>query len=136
MKESDFLIIGSGVAGLSLALDLAQHGSVNVVTKTEPSDSNTNLAQGGIAGVLDSSDSFALHVEDTIRSGMGLCRRDVVEAVVSEGPDRIRELMNRGHTIQFALGPYGGYQAIMKHPEYGVYIGASESRKDGQAAGY
>jgi gamma-glutamyltranspeptidase/glutathione hydrolase len=48
----------------------------------------------------------------------------------------IRDLMNRGHKIQFALGPYGGYQAIMRHPEYGVYIGASESRKDGQAAGY
>ena len=48
----------------------------------------------------------------------------------------IRELMERGHTIEYAHGPYGGYQAIMKHPEYGVYIGASESRKDGQAAGY
>ena len=48
----------------------------------------------------------------------------------------IRELMKRGHNIEYAHGPYGGYQAIMKHPEYGVYIGASESRKDGQAAGY
>jgi len=96
VKTSDFLIIGSGIAGLSLALRLANHGRVNMVTKRNPADSNTNLAQGGIASVFDSNDSFELHIEDTLRAGGGLCREDVVDLVVREGPDRIRDLIALG----------------------------------------
>lgn len=96
MEQSDFLIIGSGVAGLSLALGLADHGSVYIVTKKDLVDSNTNLAQGGIASVLGPTDSFELHIEDTLRAGDGLCRREIVEMVVRDGPARIRNLQELG----------------------------------------
>jgi L-aspartate oxidase len=96
VKTSDFLIIGTGVAGLSLALRLAAYGRVNIVTKLDPADSATRLAQGGIAAVFDADDSFDLHIEDTIEAGAGLCRRDVVEFVVREGPQRIRDLISLG----------------------------------------
>ena len=114
MKSSDFLIIGSGIAGLSLALRLAEHGRVNVVTKCDPSDSNTNKAQGGIAAVVDPGDSFDLHIEDTLRAGAGLCREDVVEFVVREGPDRIRDLIALGVPFsredgELDLGLEGGH---------------------------
>ncbi len=94
--ESDFLIIGSGIAGLSFALKVAQRGTVALVTKKEAMESNTNLAQGGIAAVFGGLDSFDLHIEDTLKAGDGLCHRDVVEMVVQEGPDRIRELVDLG----------------------------------------
>ena len=94
--ESDFLIIGSGIAGLSFALKVAQQGTVALVTKKEAMESNTNLAQGGIAAVFGGLDSFDLHIEDTLKAGDGLCNRDVVEMVVQEGPDRIRELVELG----------------------------------------
>ena len=114
MKEFDFLIIGSGVAGLSLALNLAEVGTVGIVTKRAPSDSNTNMAQGGIAGVLDPSDSFASHIADTLNAGAGLCRREVVEFVVREGPDRIRDLVQLGVPFtadgsRLSLGLEGGH---------------------------
>jgi L-aspartate oxidase len=94
--ESDFLIIGSGIAGLSFALKVAQRGTVALVTKKEAMESSTNLAQGGIAAVFGGLDSFDLHIEDTLKAGDGLCNRDVVEMVVQEGPDRIRELVDLG----------------------------------------
>lgn len=94
--ESDFLIIGSGIAGLSFALKVAQQGTVALVTKKEAMESNTNLAQGGIAAVFGGMDSFDLHIDDTLKAGDGLCNRDVVEMVVQEGPDRIRELVDLG----------------------------------------
>ena len=72
--ETDFLIIGSGVAGLTLALELAQHGEVTVITKRSRTDSATNYAQGGIAAVLDPADSFDAHVKDTLGTGGGLSR--------------------------------------------------------------
>lgn len=114
MKESDYLIIGSGVAGLSLALGLAPSGSVSLVTKKSPADSSTNLAQGGIASVLDPHDSFDLHIGDTLASGVGLCRPGVVEAVVREGPDRIDDLRTLGVPFTsdsggFDLGLEGGH---------------------------
>lgn len=114
MRQSDFLIIGSGVAGLSLALNLAGRGRVHVVTKKELADSNTNLAQGGIAAVFDPGDSFDLHVRDTLEAGAGLCRRDVVDLVVREGPARIRDLMTIGVAFtteddHLALGLEGGH---------------------------
>jgi L-aspartate oxidase len=112
--QSDFLIIGSGVAGLSLALNLADRGSVVVVTKKDLADSNTNYAQGGVASVVGDDDSLALHVEDTLQSGAGLCRRDIVEMVVREGPDRIRDLRSLGVAFttdggRLQLGLEGGH---------------------------
>ncbi|MEK7747346.1 MAG: FAD-dependent oxidoreductase, partial [Elusimicrobiota bacterium] len=83
--DSDFLVIGSGIAGLSAALKLAKLGEVQVVTKKEAMDSNTNYAQGGIAAVMGAQDSFRSHMADTLKAGAGLCRRAVVRSVVSEG---------------------------------------------------
>jgi L-aspartate oxidase len=94
--ETDFFIIGSGIAGLSFALKVADFGSVVLVTKKEAVESNTNRAQGGIASVFGSLDSFDLHIQDTLAAGDGLCHRDVVEMVVKEGPDKIRELIALG----------------------------------------
>src|SRR5882757_200593 len=96
MKQYDFLVVGSGIAGLTFALKAAQHGSVAVVTKRKGADSNTAWAQGGIACVTSDEDSFELHVRDTITSGAGLCDEAVVRTIVNEGPERIRELMNLG----------------------------------------
>ena len=94
--KTDFLIIGSGIAGLTFALKVAQVGTVALVTKKEIMDSSTKLAQGGIASVFGKLDSFNLHIQDTLASGDGLCNRDVVEMVVRSGPDRIRELIDLG----------------------------------------
>lgn len=116
MVKVDYLIIGSGVAGLSYALAVAEHGSVAVVTKKETVESNTNYAQGGIAAVMDPADSFQSHVRDTIEAGAGLCDPDVVEFVVREGPQRIRELMELGADFtrrngRLHLGREGGHSA-------------------------
>ena len=100
--KTDFLIIGSGIAGLMYALKVADSGTVAIVTKKQAVDSNTNLAQGGIASVFDNTDSFALHIQDTLASGDGLCNPDVVRQVVSGGPERIRELLDIG--VQFSTG--------------------------------
>jgi L-aspartate oxidase len=94
--ECDYLVLGSGVAGLSFALEAARHGRVTMVTKRSRTDSATNWAQGGIAAVLDPKDSFEAHVRDTLGTGGGLSHRDIVEMVVRGGPDRIRELMELG----------------------------------------
>jgi len=99
--KTDFLVIGSGVAGLTFALKVAQHGTVALVTKKGIMDSNTARAQGGIASVFGKLDSFDLHIEDTLASGDGLCNREVVEMVVKGGPERIRELIDLG--VQFNL---------------------------------
>src|SRR5437879_7661877 len=96
MKEYDFAIIGSGIAGLSFALKSARHGSVAVITKRKGADTNTAWAQGGVACVTSDEDSFELHVRDTLDAGAGLCDENVVRTMVSEGPERIRELMELG----------------------------------------
>ncbi|MEM1115620.1 MAG: L-aspartate oxidase [Bacteroidota bacterium] len=101
----DFLVIGSGVAGLSFALRAADHGTVCVVTKKESAESNTNYAQGGIAAVMDPLDSVEDHVRDTLVAGAGLCHEDVVRMVVTEGPERIRDLIDLG--AQFDRDPDG-----------------------------
>jgi L-aspartate oxidase len=93
--DCDYLVIGSGVAGLTFALQAADHGRVTVVTKARAEESNTSYAQGGVASVLDPDDSFDKHIEDTLRAGAGLCRRETVEIAVREGPARLRELMER-----------------------------------------
>ncbi len=94
--EVDFLVIGSGIGGLTFALKVADHGHVAVVTKKEAMEASTNYAQGGIASVFGKYDSFDSHVRDTLKAGDGLCRRDVVEMVIKGGPERIRELMGWG----------------------------------------
>lgn len=96
MKQYDFVVIGSGIAGLSFALKAARHGSVAVITKRKGADSNTAWAQGGIACVTSDEDSFELHVSDTLDAGAGLCDEAVVRTIVTEGPERIRELMELG----------------------------------------
>jgi L-aspartate oxidase len=96
MKQYDFVVIGSGVAGLSLALNLAPHGSVAVVTKRQSADSNTAWAQGGVACVTSVEDSFDLHIEDTLSAGAGLCDDMAVRTIVKGGPAAVRELMRIG----------------------------------------
>jgi L-aspartate oxidase len=93
---SDYLIIGSGIAGLSLAIKLAQLGSVTVLSKRDFLDSNTSNAQGGIAAVVSKDDSFEQHTQDTLRAGAGLCHEDVVRLVVEAGPSCIEELAKWG----------------------------------------
>ncbi len=116
--ETDYLVIGSGLAGLTFALSAAQHGRVLVVTKKSPSESNTSWAQGGVAGVLDPADSPETHIEDTLRVGDGLCHRDVVERCVREAPIQIQRFateigvpFDRDAEGQFELGREGGHTA-------------------------
>jgi L-aspartate oxidase len=99
--KTDFLVIGSGVAGLSFALKVSAWGKVVVVTKREIEESNTKYAQGGIASVWSQEDTFDAHIQDTLVAGDGLCHSDVVEIVVKNGPDRIRDLINWG--VNFTL---------------------------------
>ena len=94
--EVDYLVIGSGLAGLTFALNVASNKRVALLTKKTRADANSSWAQGGIAGVLADNDSFELHVQDTLVAGAGLCHEDAVEVLVHEGPERIRELMNMG----------------------------------------
>ena len=94
--EKDFLVIGSGIAGLTFALKASQLGSVAIVSKDELAESATLYAQGGIASVMTDDDSFELHADDTIESGRGLCREDVVRIICREGPSHVRELINLG----------------------------------------
>jgi L-aspartate oxidase len=96
MKPFDFLVLGSGIAGLTFALKAAPHGRVAIITKKNRAESNTNYAQGGIAAVTSKEDSFELHVRDTLQAGAGLCKEDVVRTIVQEGPERIAELIELG----------------------------------------
>ena len=124
MIETNFLVIGSGVAGLTFAVKVAQKfpdKNVIIVTKSDEEESNTKYAQGGVAVVLDSeNDSFQKHIQDTLTAGDGLCDRSVVEMVIKEGPDRLRELMQWGANFDvddkgnLEFGKEGG------HSEYRV----------------
>jgi L-aspartate oxidase len=115
--KTDFLIIGSGIAGLSLAIKASKLGSVTVVTKKEKSEANTNYAQGGIAAVTDQTDSFEEHIQDTLACGAGLCNKEVVEFIVREAPPRIQELIDWGvnftkseaNPLMYDLGREGGH---------------------------
>lgn len=93
---SDFLVIGSGVAGLRAAIELASHGRVIIVTKDIPTESSTEYAQGGVAVALSDEDEVGIHFEDTIKAGDGLCKEDAVKVLVEEGPERILELIEWG----------------------------------------
>ena len=114
----DFLVLGSGIAGLSFAIKAADLGTVAIVTKKEKSDSNTNLAQGGIAAVFDKNDRFEFHIDDTLVCGAGLSREEVVRFVITDGPERIKELMQwgveftktkEGNASSLDLGREGGH---------------------------
>ena len=113
--QTDYLVIGSGIAGLYFALEAVEHGSVTIVTKKQASNTNTNLAQGGIAAVLGDDDSLEDHVEDTLRVGEGLCNQSIVEGVVEEGPAHVRKLAQLGVDFarsedgKFDLGREGGH---------------------------
>ena len=96
MKQFDYLVLGSGIAGLSFALKVAARGRVAILTKKNRAESNTNYAQGGIAAVTSKEDSFEMHVRDTLAAGAGLCREKVVRTIVEEGPARIAELIELG----------------------------------------
>jgi len=116
--QTDILIIGSGIAGLSFAIKAAELGTVAIVTKKEKFESSTNYAQGGIAAVQDDDDSFASHISDTLICGADLCKEEVVRFVVEEGPDRIKELVQWGveftrkeedGNFRYDLGREGGH---------------------------
>src|SRR6201996_9771006 len=96
MKRFDYLVLGSGIAGLSFALKAARLGRVAIVTKKSSADSNTNYAQGGIAAVTSKEDAVEMHVRDTLEAGAGLCNEAVVRTIVQEGPARIAELIDLG----------------------------------------
>lgn len=120
MRKVDFLVIGSGIAGLSFALKAAKHGKVLIVTKANEDESNTKYAQGGVAVVVDKTDSFDKHIQDTLIAGDGLCNKEVVEIVVKEGPERIQEIIDYG--INFDRNNDGDYDLAKEggHSEYRV----------------
>ncbi|HZX96916.1 MAG TPA: L-aspartate oxidase [Myxococcales bacterium] len=105
--QHDFLVVGTGVAGLSFALQAARHGSVAVLSKRGRGETNTAYAQGGIAAVLAPQDSFDQHVRDTLTAGAGLCREDAVRVTVTEGPARVRELIELGAEFTRDATPLG-----------------------------
>ncbi len=116
--ESDFLVIGGGIAGLMFALKAAEAGSVVVLTKASEADANTSYAQGGIASVWSVEDSFEAHIADTMRAGAGLCDRAAVETIVREGPLAVRDLIEigtrftkveQGDGNEYDLGREGGH---------------------------
>jgi L-aspartate oxidase len=117
MIKSDYLVIGSGISGLSFVLKAAKCGTVSLITKRKLFDSCTGRAQGGIACVTDKLDTFEEHVHDTLVSGAGLCNKEMVEKMVSEAPYRIKELVNFGvnftkrdeFSFEFDLGLEGGH---------------------------
>jgi L-aspartate oxidase len=116
-RKVDFLVIGSGIAGLSFALKAADHGKVLIVTKSNEDESNTKYAQGGVAAVVDKSDSFEQHIVDTQIAGDGLCDVEIVENVVREAPERINELISYGTSFDksdagvYDLAREGGHSA-------------------------
>ncbi|MCO5594785.1 hypothetical protein L7F22_048818 [Adiantum nelumboides] len=95
-KYFDFVVIGSGIAGLRYALDVAKRGTVAIITKAEPDETNTSYAQGGVSAVLDPLDSVENHIRDTIVAGAYLCDEEAVEVVCREGPERVKELIAMG----------------------------------------
>jgi L-aspartate oxidase (EC 1.4.3.16) len=122
-QTCDFLVIGTGIAGLSFALHAARYGSVIIITKKQDTDSNTNHAQGGIACVLSPGDSAEAHVRDTLAAGAGLCKEEAVRILVEEGPERVKELLQWG--VRFSRDKRS---AAYKHLELGREGGHSHNR--------
>src|SRR5271166_5230276 len=113
-ERFDFLVIGSGLAGLSYALEVVEHGTVCVVTKGELSESNTSHAQGGIAAAVGEADSWELHEQDTLIAGAGLCDERAVRFLVQNAPGAIQWLIHLGARFDvsgddLALGREGGH---------------------------
>lgn len=127
--QTDFLVIGSGIAGLTFAIKTARYfpdKQITIITKTQSDETNTKYAQGGVAGVWDENkDSFEKHINDTLIAGDGLCDNKIVEIVVKEGPERIKELINYGANFDkndsgnYALGKEGGHSEfrILHHKD-------------------
>lgn len=114
VKKTDFLIVGSGLAGLNAALEASHYGDVVLVTKTNLEASSSYWAQGGVAAVLEEPDSFECHVKDTLEAGRGYCNRNAVELLVREGSDRIKDLIEMGMPFDrdgevLNLGMEGGH---------------------------
>ena len=108
MKSShDFIVVGSGIAGLTYALKIAEFGSVALIAKDALEEGATRYAQGGIASVMAEDDSYDLHVADTLEAGRGLCREDVVRCLVKEGPAHVRDLIALG--AKFSRNPDESY---------------------------
>src|SRR6202049_5141893 len=116
--ESDYLVIGGGIAGLVFAIKAAETGTVTVLTKAASNEANTAYAQGGIASVWSVDDSFESHIDDTLRAGAGLCNRHAVETIVRDGPEAVRELIalgtrftrvEEGGEDEYDLGREGGH---------------------------
>jgi L-aspartate oxidase len=106
-KKTDFLVIGSGIAGLTFALEASRFGKVSIITKSTLEESNTRYAQGGIAAVFSEADNFEKHIKDTLIAGDGFCNEEVVRMVVSEAPERIKDLIGLG--VSFDKRPDGSY---------------------------
>jgi L-aspartate oxidase len=104
--QAEFLVIGSGVAGLRAAIELGRHGRVVMLTKGHPLESNSRYAQGGVAVALSEEDDVAIHLTDTVKAGHGLCRKEAVRILVEEGPDRIQELIQWGARFDKIGGKY------------------------------
>lgn len=133
IKETDFLVIGSGIAGLSFALKVADYGKVTIISKTNLEESNTKYAQGGIASVMYEPDNFEKHIRDTLIAGDGLCNKEIVEMVVCEAPEQINQLIewgvkfDRNEKGKYDLGREGG------HSEYRVLHHKDNTGKEIQA---
>ncbi len=119
-KQVDFLVIGSGIAGLTFAIKVAKHGKVCIVTKSGMDDTATSWAQGGIAAVMYTPDSFEKHIQDTLNAGDGLCDEEVVRFTINESTDRIKELIKWG--TKFDKTTTGRYDLAKEggHSEYRV----------------
>jgi L-aspartate oxidase len=110
MKQFDFIVLGSGIAGLSFALKVAPRGRVAIITKKHRAESNTNYAQGGIAAVTSKEDSVEMHVRDTLVAGAGLCKEGVVRTIIQEGPARVQELIDLG--MKFSEREVAGHREL------------------------
>src|SRR5882672_2369760 len=110
MKQFDFIVLGSGIAGLSFALKVAAHGRIAIITKKHRAEPNTNYAQGGIAAVTSKEDSVESHVRDTLVAGAGLCKEDVVRMIIQEGPARVQELIDLG--MRFSEREVAGHREL------------------------
>lgn len=107
VADVDFLVLGSGIAGLTYALNVCRLGSVALITKKSDTESNTNYAQGGVASVMSAEDSFEMHIRDTLVAGAGLCHEDAVRIMVEEGPAYVRELLDLGVRFSMEKTPDG-----------------------------
>ncbi|MFW6095214.1 MAG: FAD-dependent oxidoreductase, partial [Bacteroidota bacterium] len=119
-RRYDFLVLGTGIAGLTYALKVAHKGKVGLITKTTLEETNTKYAQGGIASVMYPPDDYEKHIRDTMIAGDGMCNREVVEMVISEAPSQIKQLIEWG--IEFDKKENGKYDLGREggHSEYRV----------------